>query len=99
MSTQRGSLVEESMSSIGSKSSGGKTSGDGGKDRIKIIAAVIMLVLGLGLIAYTQGMFDFATKPKYVDPLTQMTPEQKAKYEATEKARERLMKEIPPSGS
>lgn len=97
------SLIDESMSGIGDKNAarkGGKTEGaaKASADRIKLVVAIVVLTVGVGLIGYSQGLFDFL-KPKPVDITTTFTPEQQEAYKKADAAKEKLNKEVPPSGS
>lgn len=98
---ERKSLIDDSMQGVGVKGAGGaKGKGKGGStDTIKVAAAVAVLVIGLGLIGWSQGLFDGFLKPKREDPMKSITAEQKAQIQKAEKDREKLEKQIPPSGS
>lgn len=94
------SLIDESMAGIGDKNAGRKaaTSSKASADRIKLIVAIVVLTIGLGLIGYSQGLFDFM-KPKPPDITKTFTPEQQEAYRKADEMKEKLNREIPPSGS
>lgn len=97
------SLIDESMAGVGVKNPGGRPGKSEGAakaaaDRIKLIVAVVVLTIGLGLIGYSQGLFDFL-KPKPPDITKTFTPEQQEAYRKADEAKEKLNKEVPPSGS
>lgn len=98
------SLIDDSMSGIGNKGGGGGGGGGKGKsggsnDKIKMIVAVVGLVAGLCLIGYSQGMFDSILKSKPKDVTKTFTPEQQETYKKAQQEKERLDREVPPSGS
>lgn len=97
------SLIDESMAVIGDKNAvkkPGKSEGaaKASADRIKLIIAIVVLTIGVGLIGYSQGWFDFL-KPKPPDITKTFTPEQQEAYKKADAEKEKLNKEIPPSGS
>lgn len=97
------SLLDDSMSKIGTKGGepGKPSKGGGGgpsADRIKLIVAVVVLAIGVGLIAWSQGWFDFL-KPAPPDITKTFTPEQQEAYKKADAEKAKLEKEIPPSGS
>lgn len=71
-------------------------------DKIKLVVAVVILVIGLGLILYNFGLIgpNPATRPLPPQPVQiDVPPEEQKQIEQAKQRQEEYMKTHPPSGS
>lgn len=97
------SVTTSSRSAGGSASAAAPAAGSEKSQKIKLILAVIFLLLGGTLIAYSQGLLDFqkmADAKKYADPLADIPVEQREEVRKEIEAQKNAPPPpIPPSAS